>query len=90
MGFTVVMKTLDLNFAVTSSRFNDANDLSAFVTQKGIRVFDAVTGFRQTMLTDPHRRKLWLLPPVGGIHARQSQVMVAMIAMGHTTRRAPK
>ena len=67
MGFTVVMKTLDLNFAVTSSRFNDANDLSAFVTQKGIRVFDAVTGFRQTMFTDPQRRQLRSLQSIGGI-----------------------
>ena len=84
MGFTVIMKTLNLRFAVTSGRLDHANVLSVLVTQKGIRVFDAMPSLWQAVLTDPHRGQLRSLQPIGRVDRRQSQVMIPVIPMRQT------
>jgi hypothetical protein len=67
VGFTMVVKALNLRDAVTSRRLDHSQQLSVPAAKKGIGVFRSITGLGQSMFSDPKSCQLWSLESISDI-----------------------
>src|SRR5262245_50324002 len=78
---TVFMKALDLVAAVTAGRLDHTKCLSVGVTEKCVRVLDALTSFGQHVLAAPEARFASPDGSVVQIGGGQQQVMITMLGL---------